>query len=126
MPFIDPHRPSIQLGLLKAIGEQYGFPVRTYHAHLDFAAQIGIEYYKLLCQHRGTLVGDWLFSLEAFGDAAPDPGAHMIDEVADNLSHLGASPEKRSKKSFSEHAAVMSPYTLMAWLRTFLGKTRQS
>jgi ribosomal peptide maturation radical SAM protein 1 len=98
MPFMDPHRPSIQLGLLKAIGEQYGFPVRTYHAHLDFAAQIGIEYYKLLCQHRGTLVGDWLFSLEAFGDAAPDPGAHMIDEVADNLSHLGASQEEVKEK----------------------------
>ena len=32
MPFLEADRPSIQLGLLKAIGEQHGFPVRTLHA----------------------------------------------------------------------------------------------
>src|SRR6516165_9843126 len=94
MPFMDPDRPSIQLGLLKAITARYGFPVRTYHAYLDFAVQIGVEYYKLLCQHRGTLVGDWLFSLEAFGDAAPDQGARMLDDLADDLSYLGTSHEQ--------------------------------
>jgi ribosomal peptide maturation radical SAM protein 1 len=98
MPFMDPHRPSIQLGLLKAITERHGFPVRAYHAHLEFALQIGVDYYKLLCQHRGTLVGDWLFSLEAFGDAAPDHGAHMLDELADGLSYLGATPEEVKEK----------------------------
>jgi ribosomal peptide maturation radical SAM protein 1 len=88
---MDPYRPSMQLGLLKAVTAAYGFPVRTYHAYLDFAVQIGIDYYKLLCEHRGTLVGDWLFSLAAFGAAAPDPAAHMLDEVAGGLSYLGAS-----------------------------------
>jgi len=98
MPFMDTDRPSIQLGLLKAITVRYGFPVRTYHAYLDFAVQIGIEYYKLLCQHRGTLVGDWLFSPEAFGDEAPDPGAHMLDDLADDLSYLGAPHEEAREK----------------------------
>jgi len=91
---MDPHRPSIQLGLLKAIATRYGFPARTYHAYLDFAAAIGIDYYKLLCRHRGTLVGDWLFSLEAFGDKAPDPDGHMLDELADSLSYLGTAQEE--------------------------------
>jgi ribosomal peptide maturation radical SAM protein 1 len=95
---MDPDRPSIQLGLLKAITARYGFPVRTYHAYLDFAVQIGVEYYKLLCQHRGTLVGDWLFSLEAFGDAAPDQGARMLDDLADDLSYLGTSHEQAREK----------------------------
>ena len=50
MPFMDPYRPSIQLGLLKAVTARCGFPVRTYHAYLDFAAQIGVDYYDLLCE----------------------------------------------------------------------------
>ena len=98
MPFMDPHRPSIQLGLLKEIIARYGFPVRTYHAYLDFAAQVGVDFYKLLCQHRGTLIGDWLFSLEAFGDAAPDPGARMLDDLGDGVSYLGASEEEAREK----------------------------
>jgi len=98
MPFMDPYRPSIQLGLLKALTAQCGFPVRTCHAYLDFAGQIGVDYYKQLCDHRGTLIGDWLFSLEAFGDAAPDRDAHMLDELADDLSYLGTSHEEAREK----------------------------
>ncbi len=98
MPFMDPYRPSIQLGLLKAVTARYGFPVRTYHAYLDFAVQIGIDYYEQLCENHGTLIGDWLFSLEAFGDEAPDPGAHMLDELADRLSRFGTSPEAAREK----------------------------
>lgn len=98
MPFMDPHRPSIQLGLLKAVTARHGFPVRTYHAYLDFAAQIGVDYYELLCQHRGTLIGDWLFSMEAFGEKAPDPDARMLDELIDSLAYLGESPEDAREK----------------------------
>ena len=43
MPFMQIDRPSIQLGLLKAIGEKNGFPVCTLHANLDFAAMIGAD-----------------------------------------------------------------------------------
>jgi len=110
MPFMDPHRPSIQLGLLKAITARHGFPVRTYHAHLDFAAQIGIDYYKQLCEHRGTLIGDWLFSLEAFGDAAPDRGAHMLDELSDSLSYLGASQEEVKEKLLKTRGSDVPRY----------------
>ena len=93
MPFMDATRPSIQLGLLKAIAQAAGFPARTLHANLDFAARIGAEPYQRLAQHRGPLVGDWLFSLEAFGGAAPDPHATLLEDFADELSYLGSPAE---------------------------------
>jgi ribosomal peptide maturation radical SAM protein 1 len=110
MPFMDPYRPSIQLGLLKAVTARCGFPVRTYHAYLDLAARIGVDYYALLCQHRGTLIGDWLFSLEAFGDAAPDPEARMLDEFAASLSYLGSSPEQARRKLLRTRSREVPAY----------------
>jgi len=94
MPFMAQHRPSIQLGLLKSLTARCGFPVRTLHANLDFAVRIGIDYYGLLCQHRGPMVGEWLFSPAAFPGTAPDPDAQMIDDLSDELSYLGASREE--------------------------------
>jgi ribosomal peptide maturation radical SAM protein 1 len=98
MPFMDPRRPSIQLGLLKSLADGCGFPARTLHANLDFAARIGMDCYELLCQHRGPMVGEWLFSVEAFPDTAPDPDGRMIDDLAEGLSHLGVSEEETREK----------------------------
>jgi ribosomal peptide maturation radical SAM protein 1 len=98
MPFMSLDRPSIQLGLLKAIGEQHGFAVRTLHANLDFAARIGADYYRALAETRGPLVGDWLFSVAAFGAEAPDPAGRMLDECAGELSYLtGSWPGERDR-----------------------------
>jgi ribosomal peptide maturation radical SAM protein 1 len=77
MPFVSYHRPSIQLGLLKAIADSYGFPITTFHLNLDFAHQIGTELYELLCDFRGHLLGDWLFAKAAFGDAIPDDSGFL-------------------------------------------------
>jgi ribosomal peptide maturation radical SAM protein 1 len=98
MPFVDAHRPSIQLGLLKSVATAHGFPVRTVHAYLNFAAKIGVEYYQQLAEQRGPLVGEWLFSLAAFRDAAPDPDSLMLKEIANGLSHLAVSPAELWKK----------------------------
>jgi ribosomal peptide maturation radical SAM protein 1 len=107
MPFMESHRPSIQLGLLKAIVEAYGFPVRTLHANLDFAARLGVDYYRVLCDQRGRMVGDWLFSLEAFGDAAPDRDDRLVEDFADDLSYLGGSrQELRDKLLRTRHEDV--------------------
>ena len=92
MPFMDAFRPSIQLGLLKSLAAVHGFPVRALHAYLNFAAAIGVDYYQSLAQHRGPMVGEWLFSLDAFREAAPDPDSHMLDELSASLSHLAAPP----------------------------------
>ena len=98
MPFMSLDRPSIQLGLLKAIGEEHGFAVRTLHANLDFAARIGAGYYRALAETRGPLVGDWLFSVAAFGAEAPDPDARLLDERAGELSYLpGSWQEARAR-----------------------------
>jgi ribosomal peptide maturation radical SAM protein 1 len=91
MPFMDVHRPSIQLGLLKSMAVAHGFPLQTLHAYLNFAAQIGLENYELLAQHRGSMVGEWLFSLDAFREKSPDPGSQMVAELADDLSYLAVS-----------------------------------
>ena len=71
MPFVSHHRPSIQLGLLKAIATSYNFPVTTFHFNLDFAHHIGPETSELLCEFRGHLLGDWLFARAAFGEDTP-------------------------------------------------------
>ncbi|MPZ81593.1 MAG: RiPP maturation radical SAM protein 1 [Actinophytocola sp.] len=90
MPFMNVNRPSIQLGLLKAIGEAHGFGVRTLHANLDFAARIGPDRYRLLAEHYSRLVGEWLFSIEAFGDAAPDREAGLLAEFGEELGVVGS------------------------------------
>ena len=77
MPIVHPH----QLGLLKAIGRTAGFDVESLHANLDFAARIGDETYAALCDHRGRLVGEWVFSIAAFGDSAPDPDGRLLTRL---------------------------------------------
>jgi ribosomal peptide maturation radical SAM protein 1 len=93
MPFMDAGCPSIQLGLLTAIGRAHGFPVRSFHANLDFAARIGKDFYQKLSGSRGRLIGDWLFSVAAFRAAAPDPRGLLLAELADDLSRFGPAPE---------------------------------
>ncbi len=93
MPFMNADRPSIQLGLLKAIGEANGFGVRTLHANLDFAARIGLDRYRTIAEHYRRLVGEWLFSVEAFGAAAPDQEARLLAEFGDEFGAAVGPPE---------------------------------
>jgi len=123
MPFMDPYRPSIQLGLLKALTARCGFPVRACHAYLDFAALIGVDYYERLCDHRGTLIGDWMFSLAAFGDAAPDRDAHILDDLA---YHIWGRHMKTREKSFSRYVTVMSRFISIRWPTAFPGQMWRS
>ncbi|MEJ3745814.1 RiPP maturation radical SAM C-methyltransferase [Actinomycetes bacterium KLBMP 9797] len=94
MPFMMTDRPSIQLGLLKAIAAGHGYDVRTLHANLDFAHRIGVESYRSLDEHRAQMIGDWLFSVAAFGDAAPDPDGALLDDVVPDLESLDGTPEQ--------------------------------
>jgi ribosomal peptide maturation radical SAM protein 1 len=93
MPFADVDRPSIQLGLLKAIGTAGGHDVQTFHAYLHLAEQLGLTDYRNLCDRWGRLLGDWLFSLEAFGDEAPDPDGRLLDIVRADLERDGSDVE---------------------------------
>jgi ribosomal peptide maturation radical SAM protein 1 len=85
---------------------------------LDFAVRVGLDYYDLLCQHRGPMVGEWLFSIEAFPDTAPDPHAHMIDDLADGLSHLGMPPEELRERLLRTRSIDVPAY-LDALVDTF-------
>jgi ribosomal peptide maturation radical SAM protein 1 len=89
MPFVSHGRPSIQLGLLKPLAVSHGFPVDTYHLNLDFAEQIGSDVYEPLCEYAGRdFVGDWLFSLVAFGAEAPDRSNEFLTVYADDIERL--------------------------------------
>jgi ribosomal peptide maturation radical SAM protein 1 len=110
MPFMDACQPSIQLGLLKALATKHGFPARTLHANLDFAAQVGLDYYQLLSQHRGHMLGEWLFSLEAFPGDSPDPDSHMVDDLANKLSYLAESPEVLRTKLIQTRCSDVPSY----------------
>ncbi|OLF19251.1 RiPP maturation radical SAM C-methyltransferase [Actinophytocola xanthii] len=110
MPFMDLDRPSIQLGLLKAIGESHGFPVDTLHANLDFAARIGVDRYRALADHHCRLVGEWLFSVEAFGDAAPDPEAGLLSRFATELRRLDGLRETRDRDVPAYLDALLEEY----------------
>jgi ribosomal peptide maturation radical SAM protein 1 len=88
MPFVPAVRPSIQIGLLAAIAEGHGFPVTTLHLCLDFARQIGLFRYEALCDHRERFFGDWLFSLAAFGEEAPDQEDGLLDDFGPDVERL--------------------------------------
>lgn len=88
MPFVSVLHPSIQLGLLAALGRAAGHPVDTLHLNCDLAAAIGTDLYESLCRHRGCQVGDWLFSLDAFGERAPDPDDRLLSEFPAAIAHI--------------------------------------
>jgi ribosomal peptide maturation radical SAM protein 1 len=78
MPFFTAQWPSIQIGLLTASGRLAGFEIDPYHLNLDLAARITNEY-EALCNHRGEMTGEWLFSVGAFGSAVDnDDGEYLI------------------------------------------------
>lgn len=68
MPFTAAERPSIQCGLLKAVMKRVGHAVDVHYLSLELAAVIGAEAYAAICNIRADqFVGDWLFSVAAFG-----------------------------------------------------------
>src|SRR5947209_3094979 len=84
MPFMSVFRPSIQLGLLKAIAVEQGCSVSNYHLYVDFAHRIGWRLSNAISERRGHW-GDWIFSLAAFGEQAPDPQHRLLEVNAPEL-----------------------------------------
>jgi ribosomal peptide maturation radical SAM protein 1 len=74
MPFARAKLPSIQIGLITAISQEAGFETDAYHFNLDLAAQVSPDLYEQMCDHRGNLTGEWLFSKAAFGTSSPAEG----------------------------------------------------
>jgi ribosomal peptide maturation radical SAM protein 1 len=68
MPFAAAARPSIQCGLLKAGLTRAGHRVDVHYLNLELAVELGEETYRTLADLRSDhLLGEWLFSVAAFG-----------------------------------------------------------
>jgi ribosomal peptide maturation radical SAM protein 1 len=88
MPFVSTERPSIQLGLLQAIGRQTSAIIDTFSLNLDFSLLVGRTNYEILCRFRGRQIGEWLFSLKAFPDIEIDASHQFIQQFAEELEGL--------------------------------------
>jgi ribosomal peptide maturation radical SAM protein 1 len=97
MPFAAYRRPSLQIGLLAATCRRAGFPTSTHHLGVDFAARVGPALYEVVSEAREEGIGDWLFSVAAFGDEAPDPSGIFVSELSPTvrsaLDREGLTPE---------------------------------
>jgi ribosomal peptide maturation radical SAM protein 1 len=68
MPFAAAQRPSIQCGLLKASLVREGHAVDVHYLNLELAVELGADVYARLADIRSDhLLGEWLFSVAAFG-----------------------------------------------------------
>src|SRR5438093_12853544 len=65
MPFSSSKYPSIQLGTLATVLKAHGIGVKTHHLYLQFAYQLGVPLYEVLCEKRGR-IGECLFSHRLF------------------------------------------------------------
>ncbi|MDQ2651204.1 MAG: RiPP maturation radical SAM C-methyltransferase [Actinomycetota bacterium] len=88
MPFGSALRPSIQLGLLAQLARSHGFPTETLHLNIDFAARIGLPLHEAIAGNWEFFLGDWLFSVAAFGDDAPDPEGRLLELFHDEISEV--------------------------------------
>jgi ribosomal peptide maturation radical SAM protein 1 len=70
MPYASLSRPSMALGLLKAILLDEGFRVSSIDATLWFAEMVGLRRYDLCAEQSliENLTGEWTFAEAAFGD----------------------------------------------------------
>jgi ribosomal peptide maturation radical SAM protein 1 len=68
MPFAAADRPSIQCGLLKSALLRHGHKVDVFYLNLELAAEFGDKLYDQVSNLRtDLLLGEWLFSVAAFG-----------------------------------------------------------
>ncbi|HEU5384292.1 MAG TPA: RiPP maturation radical SAM C-methyltransferase [Streptosporangiaceae bacterium] len=70
MPYASPTRPSMALGLLKAILAEGGISASVAYANLWFAESVGLRRYSLCASNMPIvfLAGEWTFAAAAFGD----------------------------------------------------------
>ena len=109
MPYLHLMRPSIALGILKAVLTRSGISCSVEYANLRFAAAIGLERNSMTMQFRtDSLLGEWTFSEAAFRD-----GRHSIAEIL-GRAHLHQ-PSNIPSCSLDE-----TEYTAtLQWLRNF-------
>ncbi len=87
MPFADIHKPLLGVSLLKAALIRDGFPCDLAYFNFQYAQRIGIQNYtKINNFEPATLLGEWIFALELFGDKIPKPAQFYVDILKPVLS----------------------------------------
>lgn len=79
MPWALTDRPSIQCGLLKAELARYGHEVVVHYLNLELATALGADRYARIADlpaERTMLLGEWLFTVAAFGPRS-DEAAYL-------------------------------------------------
>jgi ribosomal peptide maturation radical SAM protein 1 len=96
MPMSAVERPSLSLGLLKAILALAGLRSSTAYANMWFLEYVGLADYHLLesCLPEEALV-DWLFAGVAFPAFAPDHDAFLDQYFQRNSIHAGKGAAER-------------------------------
>jgi ribosomal peptide maturation radical SAM protein 1 len=69
MPFADGNRPSLAVGLLKALLAKRGFRCECKYFNVTFSSLLGQKQYNKLASATCALAGEWIFSQAYFGAA---------------------------------------------------------
>jgi ribosomal peptide maturation radical SAM protein 1 len=95
MPFAAAERPSIQCGLLKAGLVRAGHRVDVHYLNLELAVELGQALYRALADLRSDhLLGEWLFSVAAFGPRGDEEAYRRAHpSLAQTCEQLGRSFE---------------------------------
>ncbi len=99
MPYASLSRPSMALGLLKAILEEGGMRAAVVHANLLFAEAIGLRRYEVITEGSPIvfLSGEWTFAGAAFAD---DPRREEKDAEYLRQVHEASEPaQSRSERT---------------------------
>ncbi len=83
MPYTSLNRPSLALGLLKAVLERAGISTAVLYANLEFAEEAGLPLYDLASSQfpKDFLTGEWTFAAAAFRDAARAGDEEYLDRI---------------------------------------------
>jgi hypothetical protein len=107
MPYCDPQRPSLALGLLQTVLQDGGIETRSIYANLIFCEELGVELYERNHPQDPQLpLAEWSFAAVAFPDFQPDEN-HFISEIHARLGkvRLQSLEECREELRFIRHKA---------------------
>jgi ribosomal peptide maturation radical SAM protein 1 len=84
MPFTSLNRPSLALGLLKAVLERAGIATTVAYASFWFAEEVGLPLYHLASSQfpKDFLTGEWIFAAAAFREAPRAGDEEYLGRIA--------------------------------------------
>ena len=77
VPYGNLEKPSMALGLLKAILAEAKVPIEVEYTNLEFAREIGVGRFHALSKLYVEQVGEWTFAGAAFRDFEPDHAEYL-------------------------------------------------